>query len=161
MITVAWINYLLFQLCKIVSVKVLGGALTRKLNLISGYTIIPLDIKRWPSLGLGADPATPRLSSEREFRMQGGLLCTSWLNGRAFLLPLIRCPYPFKHYTRCLGTAPHMLGQKFLGITDISSLDTELHTLRSFQDRCLHLTLRTVVSAAVLSSWSLSLWSCF
>jgi len=53
-------------------VKVLGRALAGKLNLISGYILNPSDINRWPSLGLGVDPATPRLSSEREFRMQVG-----------------------------------------------------------------------------------------
>jgi len=43
-IPVACINYLLFQICKTVSVKVLGRALTGKLNLRSGYTLNPLDI---------------------------------------------------------------------------------------------------------------------
>ena len=42
-IPVTWINYL-FQLCEIVSVKVLGRALTGKLNLTSGYTLNRLDI---------------------------------------------------------------------------------------------------------------------
>jgi len=38
------LNKLPFQLCETVSVKVLGGVLTGKLNLISGYTLNPLDI---------------------------------------------------------------------------------------------------------------------
>jgi len=65
------------------------------LNLISGYTLNPLDINHQPSLGLGVDPAAPRLLSQREFGMQGGLLWTLWLNRRAFLLLLIRLLYPF------------------------------------------------------------------
>ena len=64
MIPVAWINYLVFQLFETNSVKVLGGALTGKLNLMSGYTLNPLDMNRWRSLGLAVDPATPRLLSE-------------------------------------------------------------------------------------------------
>jgi len=78
-----------------VSVKVLRRALTGKLNLISGYMLNPLDVNHWPSLGLGADPAAPRLLSGREFRKQGGLLWTSRLTGRAFFLPLFRLPDPF------------------------------------------------------------------
>ena len=67
----------------------------QRLNVRSGYTLNPLDINSWASLGLGVDPSAPRLFSEREFRMQGDLLWTSWPNGRALLLPLIRLPYPF------------------------------------------------------------------
>jgi len=45
-IPVAGINYLFIQLCETVLVKVLGRALTGKLNLISGYTLHPSDINR-------------------------------------------------------------------------------------------------------------------
>jgi len=38
------LSYLVFQLHETVSVKVLGGALTGKLNLMSGYTLNPLDV---------------------------------------------------------------------------------------------------------------------
>ena len=79
------LSYLVFQLHETVSVKVLGGALTGKLNLMSGYTLNPLDVNHWPSLGLAVDPAAQRLLSEREFRKQGGLFWTLWLNGRALL----------------------------------------------------------------------------
>jgi len=99
-ISVAWINYLLFQLCKTVSVKVLGGALTGKMNLLSGYTLNTLDINRWPSLGLGVDPAAPRLASEREFRMQGGSalnLVTQW-NGFSFAAYQTPLPHLTWHY---------------------------------------------------------------
>ena len=43
----------------------------RQMILISGYIPNPLDINHWPSLGLGVDPAAPRLLSEKEFRKQG------------------------------------------------------------------------------------------
>jgi len=67
-IPVAWINYLSFQLCETVGVKALGGALTGKLNLVSGYALSPLDISHWPSLGLEVDQPhldySPRVSLE-------------------------------------------------------------------------------------------------
>ena len=62
-IPVAQINYLLFQLCE--TVKVLGGDLTGKLNLITGYTLNHLDINHWPSLGLEAHLAVPILLLKR------------------------------------------------------------------------------------------------
>jgi len=45
-IPVAGKNYLWFQLCETVSVKLLGRALTGKMDLISGDTLSPLDINR-------------------------------------------------------------------------------------------------------------------
>jgi len=48
------------------------------LNMIRGYILNTLDINHRQSLGLGVHPAAPRLSSEREFRTQGGPLVSQW-----------------------------------------------------------------------------------
>ena len=83
----------------------------RQVESLSGYTLNPLDINCWPSLGLGVDPAAPRLSSERELRTQGGLLWTSWLNEWVLLLPLIRLPLPPFNATQVLGDTNLLLAQ--------------------------------------------------
>jgi len=69
------------------------------LTLISGYVPNPLDINRWTSLGLGVDPAAPRLCSRRSLESKG--VHSEPCDSTGGLSPLLTTyQTPWNHLTR-------------------------------------------------------------